>query len=258
MTATIVTVQMLAPAPFAAVTAFSGNAYVANSVGIANVQAGDVNSLENAGWVYAIQRHGIRNTAGAPVAASASVTVSSVTLTPGGFSLTIAAQPDSPRQIQAVLNAGGGTMTAGSLIWTYVANDGTTTTDTFSFIGATGANTYASSKGVEVLQTATVTPSTGGTTPGIMVGTNGYLAVPLDPGFVSWALTKAMRITPTNGSLGLSVPADETVSTTLTLSTGLYTPATTVDGTHQYSAGYSYVMPASAFGTVPVPPQVLL
>ena len=255
---TITTVQMLAPAPFASFTAYSSNAYVANSVGIASVQAGDVANALASGWVYAVSRKGSMNTPGAPVASSATAIVSSVTLTPGGTTLTIAAQPTSPRQIQALLTTGAGTMTAGSLVWTYQANDGTVTTDTFSFVGATGTATYASSKGVEILQSASIGPSSGGTTPGIEVGTNGYIAVPLDPGFVSWTLIKAMRITPTNGTLGLFVPADETSSTTLTLSNGLYTPATAVDGTHQYSAAYTYVMPSAPTGQIPTPPQVLL
>ena len=83
----------------------------------------------------------------------------------------------------------------------------------------------------------------GGVTPGIQCGTNNYIAVPVPPRFVDFAVTSEKKITPTNGTLGLTVPADDTVPTTVIAAGGLVTPTTVPDGTHQLSLGYNVTFP---------------
>lgn len=235
----------IAPTPFWSIQCKSGNSYTANSLGVISALSSDANDLENGGCTFAISRHALYTTPGAPAALNAAVTVSSVAFSNG--TLTIAAQPDVPRQLAIIINnPSTSTITAGLLTLTYLANDGTTQTDLISAAGQAGTLTLNTSKGVEHVVTngAIVTGVAGGTSPGIQIGTNNYLAVPLEPGFSSWAVTKETKITPTNGTLGLSVPADETVST-LTTSNGLISPTQAPDGTHGLSFLYGYTMPAT-------------
>jgi hypothetical protein len=197
----------------------------------------------NAGFQWAVTVHRGYNTPGAPATANASVTVASTNLTAG--SLTIAAQPDVSRQLAVVVNPGTSTLTAGTVTMTYAANDGTTQTDVLAF-GPTAVNqTLNTTKGVEHLTSAVVgTPTygSGAGNGGIIVGTNATLALPVDPGFVDFAVTKETVVTPTAGTLGLSVPADETIGT-VTASGGLVAPTTAPNGSKQFQFDYSYVYP---------------
>jgi hypothetical protein len=232
------TVQLIAPTPYAQFQCYSGTRYTAGSDGIINANVTDVGDLLRGGCSGAIARHSKYTTPGIPLAASATYIVTSVTLSAG--SLTIAHQPDVPRQLQALVTTGTGTLTAGGLTMTYTANDGTTQVDTFSFVGLTGANTLTTSKGVERLTSAVLAASAGGTAPGIEIGINAYLAVPLDPGAVDWVITKEMII---SLSTTLQIPTDEAIST-LTISTGLVSPTTVPDATHWLGFFYNYYMPA--------------
>ena len=236
------TIQLLAPAPFAQFSCSSGNSYTASSLGLISASSIDVKDLLNDGCTYAITRANTYTTPGAPAIANATITVSSATLTAG--TLTIGAQPDVPRQLAAIVTAqSGSTLTSAGLTLVYTANDGTTQTDALAFgLGTVG--TVTTSKGVAHLTSATVAAVVGGGTATVQIGTTAYLAVPLEPGFVSWSVFKETKITPTNGTYGLSVPADETVSTT-TISTGMISPTQAPDGTHWLSFGYTYTMPAT-------------
>ena len=236
------TITLIAPAPFAQFTCFSGNTYTASSLGVINASSADVPDLIRDGCVYAIVRAAVYTTPGAPAILGATLTVASATLTAG--TLTIGAQPDVMRQLQAVVTAqSGSTLTSAGLTLTYIANDGTTQTDVLTFAAGT-TSTVTTSKGVARLLTpVTVGTVVGGGTATIQIGTTAYLAVPLEPGFINWSLYKESKITPTNGTLGLSVPADETISTS-TISTGMVSPTQAPDGTHGLSFGYTYTMPA--------------
>ena len=77
----------------------------------------------------------------------------------------------------------------------------------------------------------------------IQIGTNNYLAVPAPPRFVDFAVTSEKKTTPTAGTLGLSVPSDDTVPTLLITAGALVTPSTVPDGTHQLSFGYNVTYP---------------
>ena len=85
-------------------------------------------------------------------------------------------------------------------------------------------------------------PAAAAANAGIQVGTNATVAVPVDPGFVDFTVLKETKITPTAGTLGLTVPADETIGTVN--STGaMITPTQAPDGTHALSFEYTYVFP---------------
>ena len=184
----------------------SGVVFVASD-GTVSVQAQDVAALIAAGFQFAVTAHRQYNTPGAPAIASANNIVSSVALSTG--SLTIAAQPDVARQLAVVVNSGTVSLSSGLVTLVYAANDGTTVTDSLGFA---------------------------------TIGTNATLALPVDPRFVDFAVTKETKVTPTAGTLGLSVPADETVGT-VTASGGLIAPTTAPNGTTQLSFGYSYTYP---------------
>lgn len=219
----------------------SGVVFVASD-GTVSVQAQDVAALIAAGFQFAVTAHRQYNTPGAPAIASANNIVSSVALSTG--SLTIAAQPDVARQLAVVVNSGTVSLSSGLVTLVYAANDGTTVTDSLGFatIVANNQQTLTTSKGVEHLISATTSAVVGGASPGVQIGTNATLALPVDPRFVDFAVTKETKVTPTAGTLGLSVPADETVGT-VTASGGLIAPTTAPNGTTQLSFGYSYTYP---------------
>lgn len=226
----------------------SGTTYVPDASGyLSSVDPRDVGLLLEAGFVFAGAAHR-RVTIPAPVAAAAAVTVASTSLV-AGASLSIAAQPDVPRQLQIVVNAGSLTLVAGcNLAMNYNANDGTTQTDNLSFGGlaAAGTQTLTTTKGVEHLISAVPTVLSAGaaTNAGVQIGTNGTLALPVDTGFAStqFKVTKETKVTPTNGTLGLVVPADESIGT-VTAAGALIAPTTAPDGTHDFCFDYSYAYP---------------
>jgi hypothetical protein len=245
--ATASTVKLFAPVGVGGLIQAPNGTYVVASDGTVVVNAADVQYLMSLGFEFAVTDHRIYNTPGAPAAQSAIVTVSSTSLTVG--TLTIAAQPDVARQLQAIIYPGTSAITAGVLAFTYVANDGTTQVDSFALTGmasqaagAAGA-TLSTTKGVEQLTSAVITGLTGGTTPGVAVGTNNYLAVPVPPRFVDVAFTSGKKVTPTAGTLGLAVPSFNTLSTSLITSGALYSPQTAPDGTHALSIGYTVTYP---------------
>jgi hypothetical protein len=245
--ATTQTVRLYAPVGIGGLIQAVNGTYTVASDGTVTVNAADVQYLVSLGFEYAVTEHNFYTWPGAPVAASNTVTVSSTSLTVG--TLTIAAQPDVPRQLQTIVYPGTSAITAGTLTYVYSANDGTTQTDSFSLTGmasqtaGSAGATLSTTKGVERLTSITIAGLTGGTTPGVAVGTNGYLAVPVAPRFVDFVVTAEKKVTPTAGTLGLSVPSDDTVPTALITSGALISTTTAPDGTHQLSVGYTYVYP---------------
>lgn len=243
--ATNQTVRMFAPTGVGGQIQAINGTYFVGADGTVYVNAADVQYMQSLGFQFALSDHRIFTTPGAPVAASTSVTVSSVSLTVG--SLTVAAQPDVPRQLQAIVYPGTVAISAGVLTMTYTANDGTTQVDALSLVmgtqaAGTAGGTLFTTKGVERLASAIVSGLTGGVSPGIVVGSNGYIAVPVPARFVDFAPTMEKKMTPTAGTLGLSVPSDDTVPTLYT-SGGLISPTTAPDGTHWLSLGYNVVFP---------------
>jgi hypothetical protein len=239
------TVRLFAPTGVGGLIQAPGGNYPVLSDGTVTVNAADVQYLMALGFEYAVIEHRVYTTAGAPVAQSTSQTVGSTSLTVG--SLTIAAQPDTPRQLQAIVYPGGA-ITAGVLTLTYTANDGTTQVDALSLIMAsqtagTAGATLATTKGVERIASAVVSGLTGGVSPGIQIGTNNYVAVPVPPRFVDFVVNYEKKISFTAGTLGLSVPSDDTVPTLLNTAGALITPTTVPNGTNWLSFGYTFVFP---------------
>ncbi len=254
--ATATTVKLIAPYPFWNGGTFSGTQYVAASDGTIVANSADAANLINAGCQYLEQYHRFWTTPGSPSAASATAIVSSLTLTAGTTTtLTIAHQPDVPRQLQALCY---GTMPVSSgalLTLTYLANDGTPAqVDALTIAGTTNPVTVTTSKGVSVLTSAIVTGVSGGTTPGIEIGTNGYLAVPVDQGFVDLTFTKEVKLTPTlltGTTLSIMVPADESIGTLG--GNGLIQPTVAPNASCGYSWGYLVAAPANVPGTTILP-----
>lgn len=241
-------VKLIAPAGVGGIVqGRSGTVYTIAADGtISNVQSGDVDALMNAGFIWAVPRRAQYTTPGAPVAQGTAVIGASVSLVTGNtVSLT---QPDMARQAVVVVNVGGGstnTLTAGIVSLNYVANDSTTQIDNLNFgaLLSGGTLTLSSSKGVEHLNSVTVVgPVAGGSAPVFVVGTNNMLAVPLEPGAVDFAVIKETKILFSVGTLGISVPSDETIGSIQT-STGMITPTTVPNGSNWLSFGYTYLMP---------------
>lgn len=169
---------------------------------------------------------------GTPIAATAGAYIASVTLS--NATLTIAAQPDVPRQAQFILGNGTGPITAGSIAVTYFANDGTTQVDTISAVlGASASSTFNTSKGVSHFTSVIASGIVGGTSPFIYAGPTSVLTLPVAPGATDFAVQKE------NVS-----GVDEAVGTLTTGTLGGITPTSVPNGTRTYSFLYSFFGPA--------------
>lgn len=224
--------QTMIPVAASPAASFDGQfgLYFAAADGTISVDVRDVGAALLAGWLPAIIQ--VRQaTLSAPPAASATAIVANVTTT--NVALTIAAQPTVPRQLSIVSAPGSPGITAGNLAVVYTANDGTTQTDNFSLIGAATA-TFVTSKGCLQLTSATVSGLVGGTSPTIQIGTNAVLAVPIqqnaqDPLVLRETLDAANVAAGSRGTL---------------TATGLYTPTTAPNGTHNWVVDYSFLAAA--------------
>jgi len=229
------TVQMMyAVAPGAGPNAFNsqlGTSYTADANGIFAIAANDIESAVQSGMVP-VYNSGLRvANYGIVAAATVGKFVASAALSNGA--LTIANQPDCPRQAKLRVDPGPSAITAGTATAIYTANDGSTQTDVLSLV--TGASTVATlffSKGVAAITSITVAGLTGGTSPKVQVDSTAVLALPVIPNFV--ALT---------GVYENVDAAPETVGS-VTTSNGAITPTTAPNGTHTYSFGYTFKAPA--------------
>lgn len=240
------TVRMFAPTGIGGLIQAPNGTYVVGSDGVVTVNAADAQFLIGLGFQYAVTQKFTYTTPGAPVAQSATVTTASGALSNGTLAIT---QPDCNRQIQAIVFPGTTSITAGTLTYVYTANDGTTQTDVLNLAmasqaaGVAGA-TLATTKGVERMTSMTVAGLSGGTSPTIEVGTNNFLGVPVPQRFADFAVLSEKKITPTAGTLGLTVPSDETVPTTLITTGALISPTSAPNGTLWLSFGYNATYPA--------------
>ena len=217
----------------------SGNIYRADGSGlitgyttpqgvvVTGISTADITDLLNDGATYATLRTRV-HTPGIVAVASATVIVASGALSNG--SMTIAAQPDCPRQLAVVMNSGA-TITAGTLTLVYNNTEGQPSTDAFS-LAVTGsvASTFVTSQGCSHLTSGTVAGLAGGTSPNIKVGTNNVLALPADLGQSSLTVFYA----------SVDGAADSALPTQSAANGHLITPATAPNGTHTYSFGYNF------------------
>jgi len=209
-------------------TQYSGTVVPASD-GTVTVDTRDVKSLLSAGAVY-VNARAAGQFVSIPAVGTAAAIVSSVALANG--TLTIAAQPDVPRQLGLRVDPGSGTITAGSGVITYVANDGTTTIDTIA-LSTAALFTTNTSKGVCHLTSAVISGLTGGSSPKVQMDTTNYLACMVDTGYTDFLLLKA------------NIDSVDNAGSTVATAAACVSPSTAPNGTHNYSFYYSYLMPNS-------------
>lgn len=209
-----------------------GTYYPSATSPVVAVDSRDAAALLAAGGNYIKQASRFTTLLAAPRAGSAGRLVASTSFANG--TLSIANQPDVPRRGNVILNPGTTAVTAGNIAITYLANDGTNTTDNIS--GITAASqilTASTSKGIVTLTSAIITAVAGGTSPGVQIDDSNSLSVFVDPGFSSFTCIKE---TADN--------AGETVGTVASSAASI-TPTTTPNGTHTFGFGYTYNSPTS-------------
>jgi len=166
----------------------------------------------------------------APAAATAGRLVASTALANG--TLSIAHQPDVPRQGVLRIDPGTSAITAGSVTTSYTANDGTATVDTVSAVmpGTTVVSSITS-KGILVLSSVVVAGIVGGASPLVQLNDTNSLSVPVDPGFTDFA--------PVLGLLDGAAHGQSAVAS----SAASFTPSTAPNGTHTFGMYYNCTVP---------------
>lgn len=123
-------------------------------------------------------------------AASAGRIVASAALSNGN--LTIANQPDVPRQLNIIMGqTGTSTITAGTVSITYVGSDMASHTDVFSAASvppAAGVITLPLSRPVVSLSTPVVGGMAGGSTPYVRIDDTNFIGLPSDPNANAFAI----------------------------------------------------------------------
>lgn len=182
------------------------------------------------GAKYVDSRSRSMDLAAAPRAGTAGRIVASTNLANG--TLTIANQPDVPRQVATRIDTGTTAITGGNLALTYLANDGTTQVDNQSLVGAASSLlTITSSKGVVNVDSAIVTGLAGGATPKIEISDTNSLSVQVDPDFAAFQFNQTRADGAAEGQVAVASTAAS------------WTPSTTPNGTVTYSGVYSYTAP---------------
>lgn len=205
--------------------------------GIITIQAADAGSALLMGCTYVNNRVGWQTFPVPPRAATAGRIVASTSTAIG--SLTIANQPDVPRQVAVVLYSGTTNITAGVCTLTYTANDSTTQVDALSLIATASTNTtLTSTKGVVHLTSAVVSALAGGATSGIQINDTNSLSMMVDQGFVNFTALKETLSTP-------SVAADETIGTVASSAASITPSTAPITSTNNYGWAFSYVMPTT-------------
>lgn len=187
----------------------------------------DVAALLALGAVYVNVRTVYYGQTPATLTATIGKLVASGALSAGA--LAVANQPDVIRQGAVVWSPGTVAITAGSVSFPYVANDGSNQVDVMSLVSnASVTNTYFLTKGVVVLSTPTVSSITGGGGGFIEVNTTGTLAVPVDGNVKTVTFLSEY----TDGG-------KQTLGTPSTLTVGAIAPTIVPNGTHTYGWLYT-------------------
>lgn len=199
--------------------------------GIITVDSSNIAALLAAGATYVNSSFGRQLISPAPRVASAGRLVASVALANG--TLTIANQPDVPRQAALRIDTGTSGITAGNVALTYVANDGTVQVDNISAVlPASTLATTNTSKGVVQMNSAIVTGLVGGASPLVQLNDTNSLSVMVDPGFVDFAVVAEVDDTAVSTAIG-----------TVASSAASITPTATPNGTHTYLIYYGWNAP---------------
>jgi hypothetical protein len=205
--------------------------YVAGADGTANVDSRDISALLAAGAELLVAQVFNYGMTPVVVAAAAGKFVGSTSLANG--TLSVAAQPDVPRQGAVVVAAGTSAVTGGTISIPYLANDGTSQVDVFSLAApASGTATTFTSKGIVHLSAPTVAGLVGGTSPGIQIDSTAAISVPVNPGAKDVVFIKET----TNAG-------DETVGTASAVTLATITPSSAPNASHTYGFMYSFNAP---------------
>lgn len=229
------TVKVQAPAGTGVVTGTKTNQnYVPDATGQFLADPLDIQGLVSAGFTLCNNRVDFYTCT--PLPANAGAQFASAALTNG--TKAIVAQPDFPRQLEAVITPGVAAITAGILALTYVANDGSTVTDNLSLAAPIStAVTVKTSRGVMKLVSQIISGLVGGSSPTISIGTNATIAVPTNTGAAG--ITFFKEVANTGAAVSL---ADEAVGTPVGVY-GLITPTTAPATTKTIGFGYTYTSP---------------
>ncbi len=210
-------------------TQYSGNVQ-AGSDNTITVDTRDAPALLAAGAAYLNNVTRFGTITPAPVLATAGRIVASTTLANG--TLSIANQPDVPRQLALRVDPGTSPITAGTATLTYVGNDGVSTVDAVSLVmPATTAVVTNTTKGAALVNSVIVTGLAGGASPKVQVNDTNSLSLAVDPGFVSFAVS---RESVDNANVGIG---------TVSASAGSIISSTAPNGTHIYAYNYSFAAP---------------
>jgi hypothetical protein len=226
----IATVQMSAAAIGGTLNLPNTGTVQVPASGLITVDTRDAIDLIRRGGAYVNQRV-VVNVFTTPRAASAGRLVASTTLSNG--TLTIANQPDVPRQGAVYIDPGTSAITAGNVAVSYVANDGTSQVDNFSAVMPPSvAVTQNTTKGIVVLSSVVVTAVAGGATPHVQVNDTNSLAMMVDPGFQSFALLRE-DVDSTYEASGQTVAS----------SAASVTPSTAPNATHNFTIRAGWTVP---------------
>lgn len=183
-----------------------------------------------AGAKYVSSNARSQTLSGPPRAGSAGRIVASTALANG--TLSIANQPDVARQVAVRIDTGTSAITAGNVAVSYLANDGQATVDNLSAVApASTLLTQTTSKGVVSLTSVIVTNLAGGASPKIQADDTNSLSVQVDPSFSSVMFNQTFVDGAAEGQVAVASSAAS------------WTPSTTPNGTHTYSAVYSFSAP---------------
>ncbi len=207
---------------------YTGNVNIPGD-GVITVDTRDAPALLTLGAGYINGVIG-RSTYTAPIAATAGRLVASTALAAG--TLSIANQPDVPRQGVLRIDPGTSAITAGNVAMAYLANDGTTQTDNVSCVmpGTTVVSTITS-KGIMVLNTVVATGIVGGASPLVQMKDNNSLSATVDAGFVDFIVLQEQHGSTNEGQVAVASSAAS------------FTPSTTPNGTINYTLVASYNAP---------------
>ena len=205
--------------------------YQAASDGTWTVDTRDAPALLTQGFAYVNHLSKAFTLPLAPAAATVATIVASGALSNG--SVTVAANPDTMRQVTFEVGTGTAAITGGTATVTYIGNDGQSGSDVFPLncTASTSVTQYLS-RGVQTISAVTIAGLVGGTSPWRRMSTTTAVSVPVDPGAVDFTVTREY-------DAGATIAVGALVAASL----GTITPTTPPNATVTYSFDYNYVAP---------------
>lgn len=205
--------------------------YQAASDGTWTVDTRDAPPLLTQGFAYVNHLSKAFTLPLAPAAATVATIVASGALSNG--SVSIAANPDTMRQVTFEVGTGTTAITGGTATVTYIGNDGQSGSDVFPLncTASTSVTQYLS-RGVQTISAVTIAGLVGGTSPWRRMSTTTAVSVPVDPGAVDFTVTREY-------DAGATIAVGALVAASL----GTITPTTAPNATVTYSFDYNFVAP---------------